>query len=53
MKNYFDVLRTCPLFHGISEQDLGAMLSCLGARAFRCKKSETLTARGKPQDFAD
>ena len=53
MKNYFDVLRTCPLFHGISEQDLGAMLSCLGARAFRCKKGETLMARGEPQDFSD
>lgn len=32
MKQYFDVLRTCPLFHGLTDSKFSAVLPCLGAR---------------------
>ncbi len=30
MEEYFDILSQCPLFSGISRQELEQMLSCLG-----------------------
>ena len=32
MKEFFPVLHTASLFSGISDEELTAMLSCLGAR---------------------
>ena len=32
MKEFFPVLHTAALFSGISDEELAAMLSCLGAR---------------------
>ena len=32
MKEFFPVLHAAPLFSGISDEELTAMLSCLGAR---------------------
>ena len=32
MEEYFDSLSQCPLFAGISQQELGRMLSCLGGK---------------------
>lgn len=32
MKNYLPVIRSSPLFFGISEEELAAMLACLGTR---------------------
>ncbi len=48
MKKYFEVLRTCPLFYEISEQDLFAMLGCLDAKATCYDKGETVIAEGEP-----
>ncbi len=48
MKKYFAVLRSCPLFRGIAEEDLTAMLGCLGANAARFVKGETILSEGEP-----
>lgn len=46
MKNDFDVLRQCPLFHQIEDDSLHAMLSCLGAEERSYKKGDTVFAEG-------
>ena len=40
MKKYFSVLKACPMFDGIVEEELEAMLACLGARVNKAKKGE-------------
>ncbi|MBO5796733.1 MAG: Crp/Fnr family transcriptional regulator [Clostridia bacterium] len=47
MKKYFDILQTCPLFTGIGEEDLAALLDCLGARVVHYTKRETVMAEGE------
>lgn len=47
MENYFDVLRRCPLFDGIADANLPAMLRCLNARAARFDKGENVMAEGE------
>lgn len=42
MKKYFDVLRKCPLFWGITDENLGAIVSCIGAKVFTFKKVRQL-----------
>lgn len=51
MKNYFDVLQSCPLFRGISAQNLSAMLCCLGAKISSYDKGETIIAEGEPARY--
>lgn len=46
MKKYFKVLKDCPLFYGISEEELGAMLGCLGAKVMHFGKKYTVFAEG-------
>ena len=46
MKKYLDVLRKCPLFTGIEDKDLNAMLGCLGAKESQYKKGDTIFAEG-------
>lgn len=41
MEEYFDILSQCSLFFGISRQEMGRMLSCLGGKI-------TCIAKGKP-----
>jgi len=48
MKNFLDILTSCPLFDGISPQELETMLSCLDARAAQYKKGETVLQEGDP-----
>lgn len=48
MKKYLEVLKTCPLFDGIGEDDLLRMLSCLGAKTASFDKKYTVFAEGKP-----
>ena len=48
MMNYLDILSRCPLFAGISPQNLSAMASCLGARPVRFMKGEMIFAEGQP-----
>lgn len=39
MKNYFDVLRKCPLFNNIDDESLEKMLGCLRAKTSVIKKA--------------
>lgn len=48
MKNYLDILPGCPLFDGISPQNISAMASCLGARVARFAKGQVIFAEGQP-----
>jgi len=48
MKDFFPVMMKSPLFSGIAQEDLGAMLACLGACARRFSKGEVILAEGEP-----
>ncbi len=48
MTNNFEILKTCPLFAGVEESDLEAMLSCLGAGAYSAQKGQTIFHEGDP-----
>lgn len=48
MKKYFAVLRKCPLFDQIEDEDLMAMLGCLGAKVESFDKKYTIFAEGTP-----
>ncbi len=50
MEEYFEVLRTCPLFCGIDDRDLAAVLGCLRAKTVGFCKKETVLAEGRPAD---
>lgn len=51
MKKYFGVLRVCPLFQGIADEDLLRMLTCLGARVAFFDKKYTVIAEGMPAKY--
>ena len=51
MKKYFDVLKRCPLFDGINENDLPGLLGCLGARVSKFDKKYTVFAEGNPAKY--
>lgn len=51
MKKYFGILRKCPLFYGISDQDLTALLGCLGARVEIFGKKYTIFTEGRPAKY--
>lgn len=46
MKEFFPVLHTAALFSGISDDELSAMLSCLGARIDTFPKGSRLLRAG-------
>ena len=46
MQENLQILQRCPLFDGIAEADLGAMLGCLRARVMPMKKGQTLLREG-------
>ena len=48
MKDFYPVLMQSPLFSGIEEGNLGAMLSCLGARVMHYAKGENILTEGGP-----
>ena len=50
MKKYSEVLRKCPLFCGISEQNLFTLLTCLNAAITHFDKGETVLSEGEPAD---
>ena len=47
MKEFFPVLHTASLFSGISDEELAAMLSCLGARIDTFSKGSRLLRAGE------
>ena len=48
MKKYLQILKKCPLFYGIAEDNLLRMLTCLGARVTEFDKKYTIFAEGSP-----
>ena len=48
MNKFLDILMRCPLFAGISPQNLSAMASCLGARSARFARGEVIFTEGDP-----
>lgn len=51
MKKYFEVLRKCPLFANISDENLIPILSCLGATVAKYEKKETIFSEGEPAKY--
>ncbi len=51
MKKYFDVLRKCPLFYNIKDENLDAMLGCLDAKIEFYRKKETIVSEGSPAKY--
>ncbi len=48
MKKYLSILKRCPLFQGIQEEQLLKMLVCLGATLVQFEKKYTILAEGTP-----
>lgn len=46
MKDFFDILRECPLFDRIGDESLKEMLGCLNAKERSYKKGDTVFAEG-------
>ena len=50
MKEFVPVLKRTRLFSGVGDEDIGAMLSCLGARLLTYKKGEYVLRQGEHLD---
>ena len=46
MEKYFSALRACALFSGIADDDLTAILACIGARTVKYARGEVIFAHG-------
>lgn len=51
MEEYFDILSQCPLFSGISQEELKSMLSCLDGRITHIAKGSPVFLEGEPATF--
>ncbi len=51
MKNYLKILKKCPLFMEIEDENLLRMLTCLGARIVSFDKKYTVLAEGSPAKY--
>ena len=51
MKKYIDILKKCPLFSGIEEDNLITMLGCLKTRVLELDKKYTVLAEGSPAKY--
>ncbi|NDO45910.1 Crp/Fnr family transcriptional regulator [Clostridium sp. MD294] len=51
MKNYIEVLKKCPLFYNITENDITTMLHCLDAKVVSFQKKETIIAEGEAAKY--
>lgn len=51
MKKYFGIIRKCPLFDEIEDENLLGMLSCLGARIVAFEKKQTIVSEGDPAKY--
>ena len=51
MKKYLEILRACPLFHGVGDGELLKMLTCLGARVMAFDKKYTVLAEGSAAKY--
>lgn len=51
MNEYMEIIKTCPLFRDITDDDLGSMMVCLGAKTERFDKRYTIIAEGSPAKY--
>ena len=51
MDEYFDILSQCSLFSGISRQEMGLMLNCLGGKITCIAKGKPVFLEGNPARF--
>ena len=51
MKKYLEILKKCPLFDHIEDEDLIRMLGCLGAKIEAFDKKYTVFAEGSPAKY--
>ena len=51
MQKVLDILMLCPLFFGVRQEDMGAMLSCLNARRRSFSKGEMILGEDAPADL--
>lgn len=51
MKKYFEILKNCPLFLGIEEEEFGSVLDCLNAGTASYKKNEMIFLEGSPARY--
>ncbi|MBR3785077.1 MAG: Crp/Fnr family transcriptional regulator [Firmicutes bacterium] len=48
MRNFINIIKECPLFQGIKEEELSAILGCLGARRLFFDKGRYIFSEGDP-----
>ncbi len=51
MKKYLEILKKCPLFQEINEEDLQKILPCLGAKVETYDKKYTIISEGTPAKY--
>lgn len=51
MEKYMEILSRCPLFAGISREDIGQMLSCLNGNVRELSKGSYVFLEGEPARF--
>ena len=51
MKKYLGILKKCPLFQNIEDENLIRMLTCLGARVDFFDKKYTVFSEGSPAKY--
>ena len=51
MEHYFDILLHCPLFDGITRQELGEMLGCLGGKVLDIPRGNPVFLEGEPARY--
>lgn len=51
MEQFFDILLDCPLFDGITQQELGEMLRCLGGKILDIPSGNPVFLEGEPARY--
>ena len=51
MEQYYDILLHCPLFDGITRQELGTMLACLDGNILEAAKGSPVFLEGEPARY--
>lgn len=51
MKEFYEILKRCPLFEGIPMEDLDAMLSCIGGHTVEICKGQSIFQEGDPAAY--
>ena len=51
MKKYLEILKKCPLFSKVDDENIPVMLNCLGARVAFFDKKYTVMAEGSPARY--